>query len=157
MIHFLLFYNKSNRTASWMTDADFKHCDIITFDGDDYRHLSWDNRGIVCRRIRTRSCSRLISALRVIPELTALLVIDCEDRVSLAWRPLVVQTCNEFCRYVSGIDIGFTLTPHHLHRKVLEWSGKRNFKILSAWRRTNHGLGNGIRAESALAKPDSAK
>lgn len=158
MIIFLLFYNKSNGKTSRMTcHEDFKHCNTIVFDGSEYSSLTWDSQGIVHRSISARSCPRLISALRSVPELTALIVVDCVARVRYRWRPFTVLTCNEIARFVSGLDIGFTITPAHLYKKVINLDGKRNFQILYAWRRPNHGLGKRVRAESAITRPDSAK
>lgn len=142
MINFLLFYNTGYGKQSRMTfHEEFRHCDIITFDGDFYLWLSWNNKGIETRRVKATSCTSLIRALRIIPELTALIVADCDVRVNTWYCPLVVRSCNEFARYVSGLDIGFTLNPQHLYKKVLKYQGKRNFQILRAWRRSDHVMG----------------
>lgn len=147
-----MFYNVGIGKPSRMTfNEDFKHCDIITYDGDLLLRLTWNHLGIESRRIKVTNLSRFIRALRSDRRLSALIVCDSSVRVASPWLPLRVQSCNEFCRFVSGLDIGFTWSPAHLFKKVLRYAGKRNFDVLCAWRRSNYVMGRRFGTESTIA------
>lgn len=141
MIYIFLFYNKAEGKQSRLAfSEDFKHCDLISYDGDIFLRIGWNKQGITFNRRRTRNLTHLVRKLRLIPELSGILVTDNSGRVEVPWRPFIVRSCNEMARYVSGIDIGFTWNPAHFFNKVLRCSGKRNFTVLYAWRRKDNGL-----------------
>lgn len=56
------------------------------------------------------------------------------------WKPLMIPTCNEFTRLITGVDIGFTFNPIHLFKKLLKYDSIRNYHIVD---RGNHY--NGLR------------
>lgn len=137
-----MFYNvASGKQARLALNENFKHCDVVTYDGDIYLHLSWNHQGIQTRRVKARSTRVLLRAFRCDPRITAIIAVYCEKRAATGWRPLRVQSCNEFCRFVSGMDIGFTWDPYSLYKKMLRYDHKRNYEVISAWRRENNGLG----------------
>lgn len=158
MISIFLFYNSSNGVLARMPiNEDFKHVSIVTFDGDVPFYLTLNQFGLAVNRLKVRDLGRFLTKMRGQPTVTAYLACDCDVRVVRPWRPFFIQTCNEVCRVVSGLDIGVTLTPAHLFKKVLKWDGKRNFQILSAWRRKDNGMGLGVRHESILTGSDSSE
>ncbi|MBX4189675.1 hypothetical protein KW791_00035 [Candidatus Parcubacteria bacterium] len=77
----------------------------------------------------------LIRGLKVIKELIAMVTVWIDKRARFPWKPWWVRSCNEFDRYVSGIDVGFTFNPRHLYAKLLKYDKVRNYEILQQWRR----------------------
>jgi hypothetical protein len=136
MIAFILFYNKANgiqRHFAW--NSEYKHCDVICHDGESYILFQFSSKGIQYRTIRVKNVESMLRHLRVIPELVGIVAVEVERAHCFPWFPWWVRSCNEFIRYLIGIDIGFTLTPRHMIKKLLKYNGKRNFQVLYAWRR----------------------
>lgn len=137
MICFFLFYNKSlGIQRHFAIGSELKHCDVICYDGESWICLQSSSRGVEYRLMDIKKVERMLNHLAIIPELIEIIGVDVETRARFPWRPWWVRSCNEFCRYVSGVDIGFTLNPRHLCKKLLKYDGKRNFQIIYAWRRT---------------------
>lgn len=140
MIAVFIFYKIANGVQSKLAfSKEFKHCNIITYDGDDWIMLDFDRTGLLTRKIYCKDGEQLIRNLRVIKDVTATITISLDERVKISWKPFWVRSCNEICRYASGADIGWTFNPVHLYRKLLKYTGKRNYEVLSAWRR-EHGI-----------------
>lgn len=138
MIYIFLFYNvATGKQARLNFNKEFKHCNVICFDGDCWMSLEMSGEGIIHRRIKTESSKQLLRSIKVIESLIGIVVVWIETRFKMKWKPFWARTCNEFCRYVSGIDIGFTYNPIHLYKKILKHNKKKNFKILYEWRRAN--------------------
>lgn len=135
MIHFFCFYNQSSGVQARLAfSKEFKHCNIISFDGDIWLASEFDLEGIHSRRIDVPSGSSLIRGVKYIDSLIALLVVDVQEKVSICWKPYIVRSCNEFDRYISGVDVGFTFNPKHLYNKLIKCNGI-NYDILYHWRR----------------------
>ncbi len=140
MIAVFIFYKIANGIQSKLAfSKEFKHCNIITYDGDDWIMLDFDLTGLLTRKIYCKDGEQLIRSLRVIKDVTATITISLDERVKIGWKPFWVRSCNEICRYTGGADIGWTFNPVHLYRKLLKYNGKRNYEVLSAWRR-DHGI-----------------
>lgn len=136
LIAIFLFYNVSNGIQSFLAfDQNLKHCDTIIYDGKDWILLAMDTTGLNMRRIKCPSGVQLLQRLPLMPELSGLISVHVESRHKVLWKPLWTRSCNEVCRYTAGIDIGFTFNPRHLWSKILKYNGKRNYQVLSAWRR----------------------
>jgi len=112
----------------------FKHCNIISYDGDIWLATEFDRQGIHNRKINASCTNALIRGMKYITELTALVVVEVEERASIRWKPYIVRSCNELDRYISGIDIGFTFNPLHLYNKLMQNDGT-NYTILYKWER----------------------
>ena len=139
LIAVFIFYNVSSGVQSRLAFSDeFKHCNIITFDGRDWIMLDFDRTGLLTRKIHCKDGPTLLRNLPLIKEISAIISINVKQRVKTMWKPLWVRSCNEICRYASGADLGFTFNPVHLYKKLLKYAykRKRNFEILSHWRRT---------------------
>jgi hypothetical protein len=121
---------------------DFKHCNCITFDGSDWIMLDFDHTGLLTRKIKCPNGSKLINSLSIIQDVTAVVVVNVQNRHKSSWRPFWVRSCNEVCRYATGVNIGFTFNPVQLYRKLLNYRHKRNYEVLYAWRR-QHGIFRG--------------
>lgn len=138
MIVFFLFYNyASGKQAKLAFSDEFKHCNVITFDGEIWLGMDFDYQGLQTRKIQVKSVLSLVRAVKHISTLSSMLVADIGLREKISWKPWIVRSCNEFARYASGIDVGFTFNPKHLYNKMLRYDTKRNYEILYSWRRTN--------------------
>ena len=136
MIAFFLFYNFSSGVQARLAfSKEFRHCNIITYDGDHWVNTEFDSSGIIIRVLDVPRGRALIRGLKTIQSLMAMVIVDISDRKKVAWKPWWVRSCNELDRYLSGVDIGFTFNPRHLYNKLLRYNGKRNYQILHAWRR----------------------
>lgn len=136
MIAFFLFYNKATGKQRFFSFGDeLQHCDVICYDGKTWLGFQFSNKGIDFASIRVTKVSKLLKHLPIIPELVTIIGVDVERTKVFPWKPFWVRSCNELCRYLTGVDIGFTLNPRHLLKKLLKYDGKRNFQVVYAWRR----------------------
>lgn len=137
MIAVFIFYSVATGVQAKLAFSDeFKHCNIITYDGEDWILLDFDRTGLLTRKIKCESGSSLVRNLHVIPKVSAIVSINVKDRIKLMWTPWWVRSCNEICRYASGADIGWTFNPVHLYKKLLKYRHSKNYEILSTWRRS---------------------
>jgi hypothetical protein len=136
MIAIFLFYNQSNGVQARLAfSKTFKHCNIITYDGDYWVNYELDSYGVHTRVLEVKEGVALIRGLKIIKELVAMVVVWIDKRARFGWKPWWVRSCNEYNRYVGAVDIGFTFNPRHLFSKLLKYDKKRNFEILQLWRR----------------------
>lgn len=112
----------------------FKHCNIVTFDGETWLMHEFDLNGIHARRVDVLSSSSFIRGLKYISSLIAMIVVDVGEKTRFSWKPYLVRSCNELDRYISGVNTGFTFNPKHLYNKLLKYHGT-NYEILYDWRR----------------------
>lgn len=135
MIHVFCFYNISTGIQSRLSFSKiFKHCNIITFDGEMWIATEFDLNGIENRRIHVHSANSLLRGLKYIQSLIGIIVVDVSERARICWKPFIVRSCNELDRYISGVNIGFTFNPEHLYNKLLRKGGK-GYSLLYHWRR----------------------
>lgn len=140
LIAVFIFYNVSSGIQERLAfSEEFKHCNIITFDGYDWIMLDFDRTGLLTRRIHCPDGGALLRNLHVIKEVSAIVTVNVRERVRIGWKPFWVRSCNEICRYASGVDIGFTFNPVQLYKKLLKYRRRRNYEVLSHWRRA-HGI-----------------
>ena len=135
MICFFCFYNVSSGVQAKLAFSKvFKHCNIITFDGDTWLVHEFDLTGIHAKRVKVFSSSSFIRGLKYIDCLRAMIVVDVGEKAPVTWKPYIVRSCNELDRYISGVDTGFTFNPKHLYNKLIKYNGS-NYEILYHWRR----------------------
>jgi len=135
LICIFCFYNKSSGIQSKLAFSKvFKHCNIITYDGDIWIATEFDSFGIHNRNIHALSSRSLIRGLKYIDSLIAMIVVEIKERAAIRWKPYLVRSCNELDRYLSGVNIGFTFNPRHLYNKLMKCNG-RNYEILYDWSR----------------------
>lgn len=136
MIAIFLFYNISNGVQAKLAfSKTLRHCNIITFDGQSWVNYEVDSYGVHTRVLEVCQAVSLIRGLKTIKQLSAIITVWVETRTYLPWKPLWVRSCNEFNRYISAVDVGFTFNPRHLYSKLIKYDKKRNFEILQKWRR----------------------
>jgi|SRR5882672_10327446 len=140
MIAIFVFYNVAQGYQARLAFSDeFKHCNIITYDGEDWILLDLDATGYRVRHLIPSNGTQLLRALRSLKEVSALISVNINKRHRFGWKPFIGGACNEICRYGAGIDLGFTFNPIHLYKKLLKYRHKRNYEMLSHWRR-KHGV-----------------
>lgn len=140
LIAVFIFYKIANGAQARLAFSDeFRHCNVITYDGADWIMLDFDRTGLLTRKINCPNGDKLIRSLHVIKDVTAIISVNIVARKKTLWKPWWVRSCNEVCRYASGIDLGFTFNPIHFYSKLLRYRHKRNYEVLSAWRR-EHGI-----------------
>ncbi len=135
MIIIFCFYKRSSGIQAPLSfSKEFKHCNVITYDGDVWLSYEFDSQGIKVRQVNTKSTKSLIHGLKIIKCLIAMVVVYREHPFSVRWKPCIVRSCNEFDRYISSVNTGFTFNPKHLYNKLLSCNGS-NYEILCHWRR----------------------
>ncbi len=135
MISIFCFYNVSSGIQSKLAFSDtFKHCNIVTYNGETWLATEFDLTGIHMRQIHAHSAASLIRGLKYIDSLIALVAVDVKGKASIRWKPYIVRSCNELDRYISGVDVGFTFNPKHLYNKLIKYNGS-NYDILTVWSR----------------------
>lgn len=140
LISVFIFYNTASGIQSKLSfSKEFQHCNVIVYDGEHWVMIDFDRSGIITRVIKCIDAQRLIRSLRVIPEVTAIISVNIKERHKSSWFPWWGRTCNEVCRYTSGIDVDFTFNPIQFYSRLLKYRHKRNFEVLSHWRR-KHGI-----------------
>lgn len=138
MIAVIIFYGIAyGKQAKFAFSKEFRHVNIITYDGRDWIMLDFDRSGLITRKIHCSNGTQLIRSLRVLSDITAILTVDVSKRHKVCWKPVWVRSCNEIVRYAAGLHIGFSFNPVHLYKKLLRYDQVRNYTILTAWRRKN--------------------
>jgi hypothetical protein len=135
-----IFYKVATGVQAWMSfSKEFKHCNAIVYDGTDWLMIDFDRTGFLMRKVKCKDGKSLLRNLPVVQDISAIISVSVKARAKVRWKPFLVRSCNEVCRYAAGVDIGFTFNPIHLYRKLLKYNHKRNYEVLSAWRR-EHGI-----------------
>lgn len=138
MIAIFIFYSVSRGVQSRLAfSSEFKHCNTITYDGCDWMQLEFDPTGFTMRRVKTDNGQGLINRLTMLHDISAIVTVNVIERAKFGWKPYLVRSCNEICRYTAGIDVGLTFNPKHLYDKLLRYRVLRNYEVLSQWRRSD--------------------
>ncbi len=136
MIAIFLFYNYSNGIQAKLAfSKTFKHCNIITYDGEFWVTYELDQHGVHTRVLDAKDGVALLRGVRIIKQLISTITVYIDNPTRFNWKPWWVRSCNEFNRYIASVDIGFTFNPRHLYSKLLKYDKKRNYEILQHWRR----------------------
>lgn len=139
-ITIFVFYNKAVGVQSAFSfSKEFKHCNAITYNGEDFIFIEMDGRGFHPRIIKCQSVPMLVSIIKSLETVTAIITIFSydRDRANIPWRGVMTRSCNEVCRHQSGANVGWTFNPAHLYRKLLN-NKYPNYEILESWRKS-HG------------------
>lgn len=137
MIATYLFYDKATGKQSLYTTNGVKHCNVICFDGRDYILFESQSHGIGFRRIKVKNHDSLLRNIKRIESLIGIICVHITEKKRTKWFPLWIRSCNEVCRYMSGVDTGLTFNPTHLIKKLVKYDNKRNYEILYQWSRFN--------------------
>ena len=132
MLAIFAFTNEDKGTILSRTcKKNFKGVQLLIFQGRQGNWLlfRFNKHGITLKTIYENN--RILSNVwDKAPWIKSFLVAHIDCPVSHNWKPFIVQSCNEVCRYLSGVDIGFTINPFHLYKKLLKYDGRRNYTLL---------------------------
>ena len=137
MIAIFVFYNKSKGSASKIfCGKKYKHCSVLMYQGGKYT-LCWSNGSVInIRVLKVKRIEGIIKRIKSDPEVQSIMSVEISKELEQRkWFPLLINSCNEICRLVTGIDVGFTFNPKHLHNKLFLNDGLSNFKIDYYWER----------------------
>lgn len=115
----------------------FKHVDVYIFDGSQWTGFRMASDGITYAVSGFENGRDLLIEAKKLEHVEAILGVDLAERAHFGWSGLTIPMCNELCRALTGIDVGFTWSPRHLYNKLLKYDQKRNFEIFYRWRRDN--------------------
>lgn len=136
MIAVFLFYNHGmGKLNRFSFSKDFKHCNVITYQGSTWNQVTWSPYGIHIRPVKVTSIDSFFRSLRAIRTLTACVVVEIIKPHVFAFSPFGVHSCNELSRYTAGVNIGYTFNPRGLYKKLLKYDKIRNYTVLKDWRR----------------------
>ncbi len=139
MISVFVFYDMSSGIQAPLAFSKvFRHCNLFNC-SDDYQtiQLDFNLTGIITRFYKFDHLMDLMHTLRRLKKVTAIVVTRIVERQKTKWKPFWVRSCNEVCRYGSGINVGFTFNPKQLYGKLLKYDRRRNYEILEHWRRND--------------------
>ena len=135
MIVFFIFSNSGQGLQRKFTFSDeFVHVNVITFDGETWIFHEYGSRGFECRVLRVKDSATLFRNLKRIDHITSIITLNVQREKCYKFRFLMPQACNNIMTQISGINIGYTINPAHLYKKLLK-NKPTNFEILSTWRR----------------------
>jgi hypothetical protein len=136
MIAIFLFYNQATgKQDKYAFSKYFRHVDLYTFARSHWVVHRFDRHGVSYFVSKFTNGGQIISHLIAVPSIVRIVALDVHTKTNFRWLPLWGRTCNELARYLSGVDIGLTYSPRHLYAKLLRYDHRRNYEILTLWRR----------------------
>jgi hypothetical protein len=140
LIALFLFYNKATgKQDNYAASKYFRHVDVYTHTGDYWVVHRFGNHGIEYFISKFTNGADVLAHTVTIPAIVRVVAVDIETRATFRWVPLWGRTCNELARYLTGVNIGVTYSPRHLYSKLLRYDHRRNYTILTVWRRNLWG------------------
>ena len=135
MIVIFLFFSASMGKQLKYTLGEHKHMSVICYHGDYPVIMELAHTGIEYRIISNPNMVKVIKNLKIIETLMEMVVVDVKEKSPSKWHLFLIRSCNEICRYISGVQIGLTLNPCHFLRKLIKLNKQKNYHILLRWRR----------------------
>lgn len=135
MIATFIFYNYSNSLCRiWSLNTPYKHVDVLIKDDDNVlKVILFRGKNIKIKKLSNVNYFRFIQKLKALKSINALVTVNVKEKVTS--RAMTVSSCNELARILTGIDIGFTLNPGSLYKKLLKYDYLRNYGVINAWKR----------------------
>lgn len=130
--HFL-FYNKGQGRQQIFTTKGIKHCNVVCYDGRTHTLIETDEYGLSCRTINIYNTPELHEILKKLKYIRGVITTQIKYKKKIPWFPVWIRSCNEVCRYSTGIDIGLTINPTHLANKLIKYNNRTNYEILDQW------------------------
>jgi len=137
LIAVFLFYDKTHGIFERISfSKDYKHCNILTFDGIGFVLSSLDKTGVTSKSMKINNLTSFLRRVPgLMPSLSAIIVTYVQERKPKRWMPLSLNTCNEVARDISGLDIPFSFNVENLYKKIILWDQKSNYIIDYKWSR----------------------
>ena len=130
MIAVFLFYNQGiGKYSRFSFSKELVHSALLCYEGNRCILFEIAPTGFIYRILKNSD------AIKKLPSLSAFIAVFVKEKKKVKEWPIKWYTCNEVCRYFSGIDIGWTFNPKFLFKKLMKFKDKRNYELLSCWRR----------------------
>lgn len=131
----ILFFDKSSVYWSKFLKR-FKHCALLVFDELQNTVLFYglQTNKIIMRTSVCNSFDQYIEHLLNIKSLVCYLILEVHKPSNKNHKLVTILTCNELVRISTGINVGFTLTPNHLYKKIC-LNISPNYTIIQLWNR----------------------
>ena len=137
MIAAFLFYNQGiGKYGRFSFSEELVHCALLCYEGDQCILFEIAPSGFAYRILRSNDVNKNLEAIKKLPALSAFIAVIIKKKKKVKEWPFKWYTCNEVCRYFSGVDIGWTFNPKHLFKKLIKFKDKRNYELLACWRRS---------------------
>ena len=136
MIAVFLFYNQGiGKYARFSFSKELVHSALLCYEGDQCILFEIAPIGFAYRILRSNDMNKNLEAIKKLRCLSAFIAVMVKEKKKIKEWPFKWYTCNEVCRYFSGIAIGWTFNPKHLYQKLLKYKDKSNYELLAHWRR----------------------
>jgi hypothetical protein len=137
LIAVFLFYNTGiGKYSRFSFSKELVHSALLCYEGDQCILFEIAPAGFAYRILRSNDVNKNLEAIKKLPCLSAFIAVMISKKKKIKEWPFKWYTCNEVCRYFSGIDIGWTFNPKHLFNKILKYKNKRNYELLAYWSRS---------------------
>lgn len=134
-----VFYNVATGVPALFTfHKHYRHMSVITSHDDYWVNYDCGGKGIHYDIVQEpRSTEEVMEGLKQLSYISGLVSIEYNeaDRAFVSWKPFIIRSCNELCRYLTGIDIGLTWNPYHFHKKLFKHAKDRNYVVTAMWER----------------------
>lgn len=136
MIAVFLFYNRGiGKYNFYCFSREFVHSALLCYEGDQCILFEISPFGFIYRILKSNDVNKNLESIKKLPMLSAFIATYIKEPKKVKDFFIKWYTCNEVCRYFSGIDIGWTFNPKHLYQKLLKYKDKTNYELLAHWRR----------------------
>jgi hypothetical protein len=136
MIAVFLFYDQGmGKHSRFSFSREFIHCALLCYQGDHCVLFEIAPHGFHYRLLNSRDMVKNLEAIKKMSCLSAYIAVFVKEKTKVGEWPFKGYTCNEVCRYFSGVAIGWTLNPKHLFKKLMKFKETRNYELLAHWRR----------------------
>lgn len=136
MIAVFLFYNRGiGKYNVFSFSQELVHSALLCYEGDHCILFEIAPFGFIYRILRSNDVNKNLDSIKKLPMLSAFIAVWIKEKKKVKEWPLKWYTCNEVCRYFSGVEIGWTFNPKHLYKKLIKHKDKTNYELLAHWRR----------------------
>jgi hypothetical protein len=136
LIAVFLFYNQGiGKYGRFSFSKDLVHSALLCYEGDRCILFEIAPTGFIYRILNNSDVNKNLNAIKKLSMLSAFIAVWVKEKKKVREWPIKWYTCNEVCRYFSGVDIGWTFNPKHLLKRLIKYKNKRNYELLSYWRR----------------------
>jgi hypothetical protein len=136
VIAVFLFYNQGiGKYRPFSFSNELVHCALLCYEGDQCILFEIAPTGFIYRILKSNDVNKNLNAIKKLPMLSAFITVLVKEKKKIKAWPIKWYTCNEVCRYFSGVDIGWTFNPKVLFKKLIKLKNQRNYELLASWRR----------------------
>lgn len=137
-VAFLFYDTAIGRQSRLSFSKDKKHVDVMVYENDTVTCFQYSGKGIEHRVFKTDDILKVLKGIKLIPELSHYILVSMyKEHKGKRWLPFHINSCNEVCRKIGRVEIGWTFNPAHLYKKLVKLNGKTNFTVVSVWSRKN--------------------